>query len=68
MVGRHKKNLNVVNATNAEVVFLFGRIDVIELNVILDAFFANGDGLVDPYGLGEFTVGFKVTGLISRIF
>ena len=46
--GHRKINfLDAVNALHSQIIFFFGRINVIEFNVVIKAFFTKGNSLVD---------------------
>ena len=66
--GHRKINfLDVVNALHSQIIFFFGRINVIEFNVVIKAFFTKGNSLVDFDGLWELSVRFQITSFLWRI-
>ena len=61
--------LDVVDATGAEaIIFLFTRVDIVELNVVIEAFLAEGHGIVDLDSFWKLAIRFQVPRLVGGIF
>ena len=59
--------LDVVDALAETVSLFLARVDIVELNVVIESFFAECHRLVDLDGVGELSVGFEVAGLVGGV-
>ena len=62
-----QKVLDVVDVGSKSVAFLFARVDVVKLDVIVEAFFSERDGVVDLDRFRELSVGLQVASLVGRV-
>ena len=62
-----QKVLNVVDVGSKSVAFLFARVDVVKLDVVVEAFLAERDGVVDLDRFRELSVGLQVASLVGRV-
>lgn len=59
---------DIIDTINSQLVFLFRWIDVVELNIVIDAFFSEGDSLVDLDRLRKLSIRLQVSGFVGGIF
>ena len=59
--------LDVIDAGAEAVALFLARVDVIELDVVVEPFFAEGHRLVDLHGFRELSVRLQVPGLVGGV-
>ena len=62
-----QKVLDVVDVSAKSVAFLFARVDVVKLDVVVEAFLSERDGVVDLDRFRELSVGLQVASLVGRV-
>ena len=59
--------LDIVDSLSKTIPFLFAGFDVVELNVVVVALFAECNGFVDLNGLGELAVRLQISSLVGGV-